>query len=267
MKYNITSPQPFTYSFILRYVNIQIMLNCTVVDDAPHASDLIRGYIEKTPFLSLVSTFKNPIEALSFLQKEKVDLIFLDMHMPELTGIEFLKILGGKAKVIITSAHAEYAIEGYEHEVVDYLLKPVPFDRFFRAVQKAFLGTNISADAHAEGNTPFILVKTETRGKMMKVDTASICYVEGLKNYVSIYTCNQRIVALLNIKDLEKRLPSNHFLRVHKSYIVNIDKINAIENSQLLLKDMQSAKNAVPLGVTYRDTFYEMFKGHIMDRK
>ena len=113
------------------------MLNCVIVDDAPHASNLLKSYVEKTPFLSLIATFKSPVEALAFLQEEKVDLILLDIHMPELTGIEFLQILKQKTKVIITSAHAEYAIQGFEHEVVDYLLKPIPFDRFFKAVQKA----------------------------------------------------------------------------------------------------------------------------------
>ena len=245
------------------------MLNCIVIDDESHAGDLVEIHIEKIPFLSLVKVFKSPVAALSFLQEEKVDLIFLDIQMPELTGIEFLKILGGKTKVIITSAYTEYAMEGYEHDVIDYLLKPISFDRFFKAAQKALnvisapTATNISS----EGNGAFILVKTETKGKMVKIDTKDIYYVEGLKNYVSIYTLSDRIIALLNIKDLEQKLPTAHFLRVHKSYIVNIDKISAIESNQIVLKDSLVRKHAIPLGVTYRDIFYQTFEENIMDRK
>ena len=244
------------------------MINCIVIDDESHTSKLIESHIEKTPSLSLVKTFRSPIEALSFLQREYIDLIFLDIQMPELTGIEFLKILGGKAKVIITSAYAEYAIEGYEHDVIDYLLKPISFDRFFKAAQKAINTTLPSApNSTIEGNSDFILVKTETKGKMVKIDTKDIYYIEGLKNYVSIYTLNDRIIALLNIKDLEQNLPTAHFLRVHKSYIVNIDKISAIESNQIVLKDSVVRKNAIPLGVTYRRTFYQTFEKHIMERK
>ena len=242
------------------------MLNCVIVDDAPHASDLLRGYIEKTPFLSFVAAFRNPVKALAFLQKEKIDLILLDIHMPELTGIEFLKILGHKARVIITSAHAEYAIKGFEHEVIDYLLKPIPFDRFFKAAQKASYASSNAAAPRLEDRNSFILVKTETRGKMVKVDTDAICFVEGLKNYVSIYTPSGRTVALLNIKDLVRRLPENHFLRVHKSYIVNIKRISAIEGNQVILKDFQEHKHTIPLGATYRDAFYKTFEVYIMDR-
>ena len=244
------------------------MLNCAIVDDAPHASALIESYVGKTPFLSLVGTFRNPVEALSFLQQERVDLIFLDIHMPELTGIEFLKILGGKAKVIVTSAHTEYAIEGFEHEVIDYLLKPIPFDRFFIAAQKALTSMSAStSDNLVDGSSSFILVKTETRGKMVKVDKDEIYYVEGLKNYVSIHTQNGRVVALLNIKDIAKELHSNCFLRVHKSYIVNVDKISVIEGNQIILRELQTGKHIIPIGGTYREAFHKRFEKHMMIRK
>lgn len=242
------------------------MLNCVIVDDAPHASDLLRGYVERTPFLSFVAAFRSPVKALAFLQEEKIDLILLDICMPELTGIEFLKILGHKARVIITSAHAEYAIKGFEHEVVDYLLKPIPFDRFFKAAQKAFNASSDAAASRLEDSNSFILVKTETRGKMEKLDTDTICYVEGLKNYVSIYTPSGRTVALLNIKDLVRRLPGNRFLRVHKSYIVNIKRISTIKSHQVILRDFQERKHPIPLGATYRDAFYKTFEDYVMDR-
>ena len=245
------------------------MLNCIIVEDESHASTLLEEYIEKTPFLSLIRTFKNPIEALSFLQQASVDLVFLDIQMPELSGIEFLRILGGKTKVIITSAHTEYAIEGYKHDVVDYLLKPISFDMFFKAAQKVLEATSLSVNVRAssENNEKFILVKTETKGKMIKVNIKDIYYIEGLKNYVSIYTQTDRIIAHLNIKDLEKKLPATHFLRVHKSYIVSIDKISSIESNQILLKDAIARKNAIPLGVTYREAFYQTLQENIMDKK
>lgn len=250
------------------------MLNCLIVDDEPHASVLLKNHIDKTPFLYLVNSFQSPIAALAFLQKEAIDLVFLDIQMPELTGIEFLKILGGKSKVIITSAYTEYAMEGYEHDVVDYLLKPIAFDRFFRAAQKAVNATTISAAsvpvpfaAPVERTEDFILVKTEMKGKMVKINIRDICYIEGLKNYVSIYTPSDRIIALLNIKDLEKKLPPTHFLRIHKSYIVAYDQISAIEGNQILLKDSLNRRNGIPLGVTYREAFYHTLREHIMDRK
>ena len=242
------------------------MLNCIIVDDAPHASSLLKSYVEKTPFLSFTAAFNSPVKALSFLQEKSVDLILLDIHMPELTGIEFLRILGRKAKVIITSAHAEYAIKGFEHEVIDYLLKPIPFDRFFQAVQKAchqIAGPSASVCSESS----FILVKTETRGKMIKVDIDSIYYIKGLKNYVSIYTQPGRIVALLNMKDLVQKLPDHRFLQVHRSYIVNTDKISVIEGNQIMLKDAQGGQHTIPLGATYRDAFYKTFEGFIMERK
>ena len=158
-----------------------MMLSCLIVDDEPHASVLLKSHIEKTPFLSLMGTFQSPIAALSFLQKEAIELIFLDIQMPELTGIEFLKILGGKSKVIITSAYTEYAMEGYEHDVVDYLLKPIAFDRFFRAVQKAVNITSIATAfvpaptaAAVERKEDFILVKTEMKGKKIKINVPDI---------------------------------------------------------------------------------------------
>ena len=241
------------------------MLNCVIVDDAPHASNLLKSYVEKTPFLSLIATFKSPVEALAFLQGERVDLILLDIHMPELTGIEFLQILKQKTKVIITSAHAEYAIKGFEHEVVDYLLKPIPFDRFFKAVQKAcHPAASSSVGTGSESN--FILVKTETRGKMIKVETSSIYYIEGLKNYVSMYTQTGRVVALLNMKDLVRKLPSHRFLQIHRSYIVNKDKISAFEGNQVILKSPQGSQLTLPIGATYRDAFYKTFEEHMMDR-
>nr|WKN38642.1 response regulator [Tunicatimonas sp. TK19036] len=157
------------------------MLSCLIVDDEPRASVLLESHIGKTPFLSLMSTFQSPIAALSFLQKEAIELIFLDIQMPELTGIEFLKILGGKSKVIITSAYTEYAMEGYEHDVVDYLLKPIAFDRFFRAVQKAVNITSIATAfvpaptaAAVERKEDFILVKTEMKGKKIKINVPDI---------------------------------------------------------------------------------------------
>ena len=245
------------------------MTTCIVVDDDPQAIKVLVNHIEKTPFLHLLDSFTEPIAALSFLQDSSVDLIFSDIEMPGITGIEFLRIVGSRSKVILSTGHAEYALEGYEHDVVDYLMKPVSFDRFLKAVQKAGTPSPTPTNAYhsPENKENFVLVKTETKGKMRKVSTKDIYCIEGLKNYVSIYTRTDQIIALLNIKDLEKKLPATHFMRVHKSYIVAINRITAIEGNQIRLEDSSFYQKAVPLGVTYREAFFHAFRDHILDRK
>lgn len=239
------------------------MIRCLVVDDEPLALHILEDYISKMPFLKLVKATTNPIEALTMVQAAEADLVFLDVQMPELTGIQFLKIANGKAKVILTTAYPQYALEGYELDVVDYLLKPIAFDRFFKSVQKAqSLIQPVAAKpvvVQAEPvqqddfSTDFIFVKTEH--KIQKVYLHDIMFIEGLKDYISIFTSTERIITLQGMKKMEDALPEKHFVRVHKSYIVALNKIDSIERSRIQIGD-----KIIPVGDTYRDEFFRMIE-------
>jgi two-component system LytT family response regulator len=238
------------------------MIRCLVVDDEPLALHIVEDYISKVPFLELVKATTNPIEALTLVQEGNVDLVFLDVQMPELTGIQFLKIANGKAKVILTTAYPEYALEGYELDVVDYLLKPIAFDRFFKAVQKAqgILQPSAKPVASVEYApqsdflSDFIFVKSEH--KIQKVYLRDISFIEGLKDYISIFTSGERIITLQNMKKMEDALPERHFVRVHKSYIVSLNKIDSIERSRIWI-----GEKIIPVGDTYRDQFFKIIDG------
>lgn len=229
------------------------MLRCMVIDDEPLATKLLEDHISKVPFLDLASTFTNPMEALISFNSNPVDLIFLDIQMPQLNGVQFMQLLQNRAQVIITSAYHEYAVEGFEHNVIDYLLKPIAFERFYKAVEKAYNLKNPSQKLNRSSEMQpatggYIFVKVETR--MIRVELDDILFIEGLKNYVSIHTKTQRIITLQVMKQLEEVLPANRFVRVHKSYIVALDKINSIERQEIQIKD-----RIIPIGNTYQEHF------------
>jgi len=242
------------------------MIRCLIVDDEPLALHVLEDYLSKIPFLQLVKSTTNPIEALTLVQEGNIDLVFLDVQMPELTGIQFLRIANGKAKVILTTAYQQYALEGYELDVIDYLLKPIAFDRFFKAVQKAQTllqpaapstpkpAEAISVQQQQDFLSDFIFVKTEH--KIQKVYLNDILFIEGLKDYISIFTQAERIITLQNMKKMEDALPAKHFTRVHKSYIVSINKIDSIERSRISIGD-----KIIPVGDTYRDDFFKIIDG------
>ncbi len=241
------------------------MIRCLVVDDEPLALNILEDYISKIPFLELVKATTNPIEALTRVQDGGIDLVFLDVQMPELTGIQFLKIANGKTKVILTTAYPQYALEGYELDVVDYLLKPIAFDRFYKAAQKAqtiikpVAGQSAEVVQHVQQQqqdfmSDFIFVKSEH--KIQKVYLHDILFIEGLKDYISIFTPNERIITLQNMKKMEDTLPDKHFVRVHKSYIVALNKIDSIERSRIRIGD-----KIIPVGDTYRDDFFKIVDG------
>jgi len=228
-----------------------------VIDDEHLAIQLLENHISKVSFLQLTSTFQNPLDAIVSLTANPVDLIFLDIQMPQLNGVQFMKLLQNRAQVIITSAYQEYAIEGFENNVVDYLLKPISFERFFKAVEKAHNLKNPSQklekapELGAKGG--YIFIKVET--KMVRVELDDILFIEGLKNYVSIYTKNQRIITLQVMKQLEEILVPNRFVRVHKSYIVALDKINSIERQEITIND-----RIIPIGITYQEHFFKLLE-------
>ena len=242
------------------------MIRCLVVDDEPLAINIIEDYIEKIPFLVLVKSTTNPIEALTIVQEGGVDLVYLDVQMPELTGIQFLRITNGRVKVILTTAYSQYALEGYELDVIDYLLKPVAFDRFFKSAQKAqsiiqpLVKPAVKEEAittpqpQQDFSTDFIFIKTEY--KIQKIYLHNILFIEGLKDYISIFTDAERIITLQNMKKMEDALPERHFVRVHKSYIVALNKIDSIERSRIFIGD-----KVIPVGDTYRDQFFKLIEG------
>lgn len=242
-----------------------MIIYCIIVDDEPLAIDIIADYVDKIPFLQLVKSFQNPIEALTAVQEGGIDLVFLDVQMPELTGMQFLKIANNKCKFILTTAYSQYALEGYEHNVVDYLLKPIAFDRFYKAAQKAQDlitggGSTASAPEVARNTSAplpvandFIFVKTEY--KIQKIYLNDILFIEGLKDYVSIYTQTERIITLQSMKKIDEGLPDHRFVRVHKSYIVALDKIESIERSRISIGD-----KIIPIGDTHRDYFFKMIE-------
>jgi len=239
------------------------MINCLIVDDEQHAIDILVHYVSQTPFLNLVATATNPLEALQIVNEQKVELIFLDIQMPELTGIDFIKAIQGKAKVILTTAYSEFALESYELDVVDYLLKPVRFPRFLQAVQKAAkeLPENTESADTTAVEDDYIFVKTESKGKLLKINLTDIDYIEGMKNYVAIYTSGKKTLVYTSMKDLEERLPHKSFIRVHKSFIIPIVKITGIEGNLLRLKNVTAE---VQIGESYKADLMEIIRNKMI---
>ncbi|WP_201983531.1 LytR/AlgR family response regulator transcription factor [Hymenobacter rubidus] len=246
------------------------MIRCLAVDDEAPALLILADYISQLPFLELVGTTTNPIEALTMVQQGQVDLVFLDIQMPKLTGLQFLKLAGNKCKVVLTTAYPEYALEGYENDVVDYLLKPISFERFFKAAQKALaLMPGPAAPAPVAAPAPIatsvaavtppptghMFVKGESKNKFLRVNYADILYIEGLSNYVSIQLPTQRVVTYQTLKELAETLPQPPFLRVHKSFIVSLDKIRMVDGNTIYIQDKE-----IPVSDTYREQLYRLIR-------
>lgn len=232
--------------------------NCLIVDDEPLARNLLSDYVRKVPQLSLVDTLSSPLQVMDALRNNEIDVMFLDVQMPDLTGISLLKVLQKKPLIILTTAYSEYALEGYELDVADYLLKPITFERFLRAVDKitqrlSERGSSVPPPAgkpSVDAGQPFVFVKDGT--KLIKVRMDEILYVEGLKDYVTIHTKTQKIVSLQRLKALEEELPAEKFIRVHNSFIVAFNAIDVIHKN-----DVQIGSAMIPIGETYKKSFRE----------
>ena len=239
------------------------MINVIIVDDEPLAQDVLETYIEKIPELNLVEKCSNALEANEALKNHDIALMFLDIQMPQLTGVDFLKTLSHPPLVIFTTAYPNYAIEGFELNALDYLLKPISLERFMKAVNKAMgqlelqnKGGSVPGGGEEEGEEPdFIFVKADK--KLVKVNYADIIYIEGLKDYVIIRMENSRVITLQTMKSLEEKLPQNIFKRIHRSYIVNVDKIEAIVGNMIEVIEKNQAKH-LPIGKNYRDELLEL---------
>jgi len=229
-----------------------LKINCLVVDDEPLARNLLSDYVKKIPFLTLVATAENALKAMQVLRENPIDLIFLDIQMPELTGINMLKALQQKPMVVLTTAYSEYALESYELDVVDYLLKPITMERFLKAVEKVShrLQGGDSPVPPQEVAPAFFFVKDGTR--LVKVMLEDILYVEGLKDYVTIHTPQQKIVSLQRLKALEDQLPSEQFIRIHNSYIISLHAISAIHKGEVQIGTVR-----LPISDSYKKSFKE----------
>lgn len=232
------------------------MMNCVIIDDEPLAREGIANYVREVDFLHLTATCENPVELIKLLDQHEIHLIFLDIQMPKMNGIDFLKIVKNPPIVIITTAFPTYALEGFQLNVLDYLLKPITFERFFKSVNKAkdyyqLLTKPTVTDAEKQEPQPdYFFIKCGS--KYEKIQFADILYVEGMQNYVTIYTSKGKYLTLLNLKNLEENLDSKAFIRVHKSYIVSIDKIEAIEGNEIFIQS-----NRIPISRNYREEVIE----------
>ncbi|MFT4536420.1 MAG: DNA-binding LytR/AlgR family response regulator [Saprospiraceae bacterium] len=229
------------------------MIKAIIVDDEPLALDVLETYIEHMPNVELVQKCENAIEANEALKNHDVDLMFLDIQMPQITGVEFLKSLKNPPAVIFTTAYPEYAVEGFELDAADYLLKPISLDRFMQAVNKVsekLGGTSGNSSGVVEMEGDFFFVKADK--KLIKVDFNDIIYIEGLKDYVIIRQEAGRVITLQTMKSLETKLPITIFKRIHRSYIVNINKINAVVGNMLEVTEKGSTKH-LPIGKNYRE--------------
>lgn len=226
----------------------QTTLRVIVTDDEPLAMQLIADYVRKTTGLELVLQTTKALEALQWVQEGKADLVFLDIQMPELTGIQFMKIIRNACQVIVTTAYTDYALEGYEYDVVDYLLKPVTFDRFLIAAKKAMVKFESIQRETAPVASSCIFVKSEYR--VQRINLSDILYIEALRDYIAIYTPSVKIMTLESMKNMEVMLPGNEFIRIHKSYIINRSRIDFIERGKVVI-----GKNYLPVGETYRERF------------
>jgi two-component system LytT family response regulator len=223
-------------------------LRCLIVDDEPLARHLLTDYVGKVPFLALHAACASPLAALEVLRTAPIDLLFLDVHMPELTGLELLRSLPRPPLVIFTTAHSEYALPSYELDAVDYLLKPITLDRFLRAVHKAHTRQPPAGPASSPPTRPFLFVKDGPR--RVKVRWEDILYVEGLRDYVAIHTRQQKIISLLQLKSLVQQLPADRFIRIHHSYIVALESLDAIYKDKV-----QVGSHFLPVSESYRPAF------------
>ena len=232
-------------------------IRCLVADDEPPAREILQRYISNMPDLELVKECSNAMQVLSFLQSREVDLIFLDINMPQLKGIELLKILKNPPKIILTTAYAEYALEGYELDVVDYLLKPIQFERFVKAVHKA---VNLSGHSINQSSTTteketkqdsFVYFRADR--KMVKVMLGDIFYIESMKDYVKIFTSEGVLITKQSMTSVEAMLPENHFIRTHRSFIVSVPKIKSFTHELIEIE-----KTEIPIGKLFRNNVMKM---------
>ena len=234
-------------------------LNCIIIDDEPLAAELLASYARKTLFLNLIGVFNSAVEGIKVIRENRVDLIFLDIQMPELSGLEFAKILPKETKIIFTTAFSQYAVDGYKANAVDYLMKPVSYDDFLAGANRALEWFRSVRQSENASDDRFIFVKSEY--KLVKLMFDDILYIEGLKDYVKIYLTDGRdpVMSLMNMKKIEESLPKPEFMRIHRSYIVHMRKIEGIDRFRVVIG------NAIlPISDSYKTTIQDYLDGHTL---
>ncbi len=230
-------------------------IKCIAIDDEPLALKQISGFVEKTPFLELVASCKSAFEAMDVLAKQEVELMFVDIQMPDLTGIDFVKSLNNEQRIIFTTAYQEYALEGFKVDAIDYILKPFGYDEFLKAANKALSHFDLLKKAASQDTSQdvskddYLFVKSEY--KIKRINLNNIQYIEGLREYVKIVLKDEKpVMSLMSLKSLEEKLLSNRFMRVHRSFIVNLDEVQTIERSRIIF-----GKTYIPVSEQYKDKF------------
>jgi DNA-binding LytR/AlgR family response regulator len=235
-----------------------MIINCAIIDDEPLAAGLLKSYVEKTPFLNLIGTYGSAVEAMKELRNHPAHLLFLDIQMPELSGIEFAKILPQETKVIFTTAFKQYAIEGYKVSALDYLLKPVSYEDFLKSANKALDYFCITQKKQTYAADRFMYVKSDY--KLVRVALDDILYIEGLKDYIRIYLADgQKILSLMNMKKMEDYLPRPEFMRTHRSYIVHMSRAEAIDRFRVVFGDQY-----LPISDSYKEDVQQYFDSHTL---
>lgn len=236
-----------------------MILNCAIIDDEPLAAGLLASYAEKTPELNLIGAYNSAVAAMKELRDNPVDLLFLDIQMPELSGLEFANLLPKETKIIFTTAFDRYAVEGYKVNAVDYLLKPVSYDKFLLSVNKVIELFNVANKQKVLSRDRFIYVKSEY--KLIQIKFDDVLYVEGLKDYIKIYLSGSRkpVMSLMNMKKLEDLLPRPQFMRVHRSFIVNMSKADMIDRGRIVIEG-----SFVPVSDSYKEQFQDYLDSHTL---
>lgn len=230
------------------------MTRCIIIDDEPLARELLAGYIDQLPNLSCVAVCQSALQAFTVLHEQQVDLMFLDIQMPGITGLNFLKSIKNPPKVIFTTAYMEHAVEAFELEAVDYLLKPITLERFIKAVQKVLPKKEELAEPISKNNdNNYIFLKVDKR--LVKIDHADIIYTESLGDYIKVYATTQTYVTYLTMNKLESLLPAYKFVRIHRSYVINLDHIQYVEGNFVRINN-----NDLPIGLTYKDGLAQKLK-------
>jgi len=233
-------------------------INCAIIDDEPLAAELLASYAKKTPFLNLIGSYNSAVTAMKELRDNPADLLFLDIQMPELSGLEFAKILPKQTRIIFTTAFQQYAIEGYKVNAIDYLLKPIAYEDFVKAANKAldYFATEAKQEAYREDR--FMFVKSDY--KLVRISLDDILYIEGLKDYVRIYLENgEKIMSLMNMKKVEDYLPHPEFMRTHRSYIVHMTKVHSIDRFRIVFGDAY-----IPISDSYKEEAQAYFERHTL---
>jgi len=238
-------------------------MNCIAIDDEPLALDVIIEFCKEINFLNLMGTFTNPFDAVELLNSQNIELVFLDIHMPQITGIDFLRSLYHPPMIIFTTAYKEYAPLGFEINAVDYLIKPFAFDRFVKSVNKADMLLKLNnlqsntCDNRSRVISDFLIIKIEYNTK--RVDLDDILFIEGMKDYIKLYTGTRPLLTKTTLKNINEKLPADRFLRVHKSFIVSLSKIESIENNRIRI-----GEHRIPVGELFKSQFYSIVNQNLI---